>query len=29
VLAPPAALGVDGVLCRAGIGFIFGGYAEE
>ncbi|HEY0097057.1 MAG TPA: hypothetical protein VGB96_22205, partial [Archangium sp.] len=29
VIAPPAALGVDGVLCRAGIGFIFGGYAEE
>jgi len=29
MLTPPTAFGVDGVLCRAGIGFIFGGYAEE
>ncbi|AKI99490.1 Hypothetical protein AA314_01117 [Archangium gephyra] len=29
VLAAPASLGSDGVLCRAGIGFTFGGYAEE
>ncbi|WNG53949.1 hypothetical protein F0U59_03430 [Archangium gephyra] len=29
VLVPPASFRSDGVICRAGIGFTFGGYAEE
>ena len=29
VLAPTASINREGVLCRAGIGFTFGGYAEE